>query len=225
VTFSRGGFLGLIIGGGLLLWNLRRSHRKLAKAVPALALGVLLLALPTEYGGRLYTIFKPEQDRTTSAQLRMEVLQRAVGVAARHAIVGIGMGNFTLHSIKDMRAHNAYLEIMADLGVPGLIVYLILMIAPVRRLRRLQAEVAGGRDPNLELAAGEREVYYLGVALQSAIVAYMVCSFFLSIQYSWYVYYPVAFAVALRHIYRADRAVRVAEAESETGAIWKPYGL
>jgi len=45
---------------------------------------------------------------------------------------------------------------------------------------------------------------YLSVGLQTSILAYMVCSFFLSIEYNWYVYYPIALAASLKYLYARE---------------------
>jgi hypothetical protein len=46
------------------------------------------------------------------------------------------------------------------------------------------------------------------VGLEASLIAYMVASFFLSVAYTWYVFYLVGFAVSLRRIY-----------EDETGTV------
>jgi hypothetical protein len=38
------------------------------------------------------------------------------------------------------------------------------------------------------------------VGIQSALVAYVVGSFFASVAFQWYVYYPAAFAVCLQQL-------------------------
>jgi O-antigen ligase len=200
VTFSRGGFLGLIGGGGLLLWNLRRHHRLLTASALALALAGLLAALQTNYGARLSTIFQPQEDETASAQVRLKLLNHGIMVALNHLVIGVGIGNFTEHSLRDMKAHNSYVEVAAELGLAGLLVYLLLILAPMVPLRRIMARTANGRDPARGPTAIERECHYLSVAFQSAIISYLICSFFLSIEYGWYIYYPVALAVAFRTI-------------------------
>ena len=44
-------------------------------------------------------------------------------------MVGVGMGNFHIYSIREKEAHNAYLEIAAELGVMGLIACWIVIFA------------------------------------------------------------------------------------------------
>jgi O-antigen ligase len=198
VTLSRGGFLGLIALGGLLLWKLGRGHRLKTTLGVALVCGILFAVMPGGYGNRIATIFNNEQDQTGSAQERRELMERAASIAISRPIVGVGMGNFHTYSIKEKAAHNAYLEIAAELGVAGLIAYLILIFAPLRSLHRIERQTRGMRSMS------EREMYWLSVSIQAALIAYMVCSFFASIQYLWYLYYTAAYAVALRQIHAAE---------------------
>jgi hypothetical protein len=82
----------------------------------------------------------------------------------------------------------------------GLIAYLIVILAPLRSLVRIERQTRGRGSK------GEREMYWLSVCIQAAFIAYMVCSFFASIQYLWYLYYTAAYAVALRQIHAAEEA-------------------
>jgi O-antigen ligase len=198
VTLSRGGFLGLIASGAVLLWKLGRGRRLKTILATGLICGILFAVMPGGYGARMATILNNEQDETGSAQQRRELLERAASVAISRPIVGVGMGNFHIYSIKEKAAHNAYLEIAAELGVMGLIAYLTLIFAPFRSLYRIERQTRGMRSKN------EREMYWLSVCLQAAFIAYMVCSFFASIQYLWYLYYTAAYAVALRQIHAAE---------------------
>jgi O-antigen ligase len=203
-TLSRGGFLGWI----------------------ALICGILLAVMPGGYGARIATIFNTEQDQTGSAQLRRELLERAASIAINRPIVGVGMGNFHIYSIHDKQAHNAYLEIAAELGVMGLIAYLIVIFAPLRSLRRIEHQTRYMRSKS------EREMYWLSVSIQAAFIAYMVCSFFASIQYLWYLYYTAAYAVALRQIYAAEemeisspdnQAPPAPGAKAARGVLWRSF--
>ena len=49
---------------------------------------------------------------------------------------------------------------------------------------------------------GYRQVWLMAVAIQTSLVVYLVGSFFASVAYLWYVYYPAAFAVCLQQILR-----------------------
>jgi putative inorganic carbon (HCO3(-)) transporter len=236
VTFSRGGFLGLVAMGAVLLWKVGRRNRALTALSFFVMIGVFLAMMPGGYASRLTTILSIEEDPTGSAQARRELLERGTSLAISHPVIGLGMGNFHSYSIQEQVAHNSYLEIAAELGVAGLIAYLILIFAPIRSLRRIERETRDSQSPPGGAGPeGGHHDYYLSVALQSAFVAYLVCSFFSSIQYLWYVYYLVAYAVALRQIRAGEQAVfagqnervvvsRVPEpAGKVAGAIWKPH--
>jgi putative inorganic carbon (HCO3(-)) transporter len=198
VTLSRGGFLGLLALCVVLLWKLGRGRRLKTILVAVLICGTLFAVMPGGYGARITTIFNTEQDQTGSAQQRRELMERAATIAIKHPLIGVGMGNFHIYSIHDKPAHNAYLEIAAELGVMGLIAYLILIFAPLRSLHRIERQTRGGRSKSAW------EMYWLSVSIQAAFIAYMVCSLFASIQYLWYLYYTAAYAVALRQIHAAE---------------------
>src|SRR5262249_59652331 len=73
VTLSRGGFLGLVAMGGLLLWKLGRGRRLKITLAGTLICGVLLAATPGGYGARIATILNTEEDQTGSAQERRQL--------------------------------------------------------------------------------------------------------------------------------------------------------
>jgi putative inorganic carbon (HCO3(-)) transporter len=226
VTLSRGGFLGLMATGGVLLWKLGRGRRLKTILATGLICGILFAVLPGGYGARIATIFNNEQDKEGSAQQRRELMERAASIAISRPIVGVGMGNFHIYSISEKEAHNAYLEIAAELGVMGLIAYLIVILAPLRSLRRIERQTRDMRSKS------EREMYGLSVCIQAAFIAYIVCSFFASIQYLWYLYYTAAYAVALRQIYAAEK-MEISSPNKQTpaapgakiarGALWRSF--
>ncbi|MBO0724750.1 MAG: O-antigen ligase family protein [Blastocatellia bacterium] len=229
LTLSRGGFLGLIASGVMLLWKLGRGRRLKTMLCAAVVCAILFAAMPRGYGARVATILNNEDDQTGSAQLRRELLERAATLAINHPIVGVGMGNFHIYSIHEKVAHNAYLEIAAELGVMGLIAYLTVIFAPLRSLRRIERRTRGMRSKS------EREMYWLSVSIQATFIAYMVCSFFGSIQYIWHLYYTAAYAVALRRIHaaeeigsprphdRAPKAATAAGARIARGSLWPSF--
>jgi putative inorganic carbon (HCO3(-)) transporter len=231
VTLSRGGFLGLMATGGVLLWKLGRGRRLKTILATGLICGILFAVLPGGYGARIATIFDNEQDKEGSAQQRRELMERAASIAISRPIIGVGMGNFHIYSIHDKPAHNAYLEIAAELGVMGLIAYLILIFAPLRSLHRIERQTRGGRSKSAW------EMYWLSVSIQAAFIAYMVCSLFASIQYLWYLYYTAAYAVALRQIHAAEE-MEISSPDNQApesplepgaktagGAFWRSFGL
>jgi O-antigen ligase len=217
ITFSRGGFLGLLAAGAVLLWKFGRRNRAATVLAGIVLAGVFIAAIPNSFTERMTSMFDPSADPTGSTQARRDLLSRAFDVAARRPIVGVGMGNFHIYSIQEQVAHNSYLEISAELGVLGLAAYLAAILFPLRSLRRVERESErelNARQPEASARSRPEHDYYLSLALQTSIIVYLVCSFFSSVQYLWYVYYPVAYAIALRRLHAAEAPVFQAVAEA-----------
>jgi len=141
-------------------------------------------------------------------------MYRALYIAVHRPVIGVGMSNFPRYSIHEMVAHNSYFEIAAELGLAGLIFYLIMIIAPLRSCQRIEQETkpAGESEGKVDRSpAGlrQRELYLLSVALQATLYVYLLCSFFASIQYLWFVYYPIAYVVGLRTIKELEESQEV----------------
>lgn len=211
LTYSRGGFLGLLAALGFLAWKFGRRHRLGIFLVGGLV-GVLFLALaPGNYALRILSIFSPDLDPVGSASSRKEELLRSIYVAIHNPVFGVGMGNYQhTMSYRGLVSHNSYTQVAAEMGAAALVVYTMFVVAPLRRLGQVARETFGARDHS--------RYYYLAVGLQASLLGYMVCSFFASVAYLWYVYYLVAYAVCLRRLYEAEtgRAV-VVEKKSERG--------
>ncbi|MBA3321747.1 MAG: O-antigen ligase family protein [Pyrinomonadaceae bacterium] len=213
VTFSRGAFLGLSCAIAALTLKLgRRNRLAMLPLLLAAALGFFALA-PSNYTGRLASIFDHSLDPNGSASTRQQILTRSIIVALRHPLFGIGMGNFHIMSIHELVSHNSYTQVASEMGLTALVLYVMFMVAPLRRLRQVERETFAERR-----GKRGRHFYYLAVGLQASLIAYMVSSFFGSVAYMWYVYYLVGYAVCLRRLYESEsgRVVGESTADGET---------
>lgn len=198
ITFSRGGFLGLI---AVTLVMVRKfARRSKTTALAALVLGIIffLVVAPGSYSGRLATIFDSASDITGSSSQRTQVLKRSILVALRYPLFGVGLGNFHHKSFQELGTHNAYTQVAAETGIAAMIAYIIFLAHPLRRLRMIERELFE-RNENSRF-------YYLAIGLQASLIGYMVASFFAAVAYQWYVYYLVAYAIALRRIYYLEQS-------------------
>jgi O-antigen ligase len=197
LTYSRGGFIALVIGLGFMCWKIspqRRWQMMLLGAV--LVAGILLLA-PGGYGRRLASIVIPSLDSVGSSDARRGELTRSLYVAVRHPLLGIGMGNYQPNmSYRGLVTHNAYTQVAAEMGALALICYTMFIVVPFRKLGQIVRETLG---PSMRTNS-----YYLAVGLQASLLVYLVASFFASVAYLWYVYYLVAYAVCLRRMYESE---------------------
>jgi len=192
VTFSRGGFLGFFASALVLVWKLGRKHRAKVSLASIVGGGILMVAAPGNYGIRMLSIFIPGLDPVGSSTQRRELLDRSLLVTARNPW-GIGIGNFPIVGIHDHQTHNAYTQVSSEIGILGLIAYLVFIISPLRKLSAIER--------TLFLQDRLDWFYFLSIGLQASIIGYMVSSFFSSVAYNWFIYYGIAYAVAFRRIY------------------------
>ena len=193
VSFSRGGFIGLVAAGLLLVRRLGKKNRVATTGALVFAVLVFVAVAPGAYSGRLATVFNSSADLSGSSSQRTEILKRSIWVSLRFPLFGVGIGNFHHKSDHELATHNAYTQVSSEMGIGAFVVYLIFLIYPLRRLRLIENE--SYEKPE------QRRFYYLAIGLQGALVGYMVSSFFGAVAYQWYVYYLVGYAVCLHRLY------------------------
>jgi putative inorganic carbon (HCO3(-)) transporter len=152
LTQSRGGWIGAASGvlTFLALWGLtgkRGWHRALGIAIPLfiiLVVSVVLVSLgPDRIGQLLYGSLEGTIETSLgpiSFEGRVEIWSRALFAIHDFPLTGVGLGAFrrvvTLvyppflvgldHDIA--HAHNIFLQMAVDLGIPGLVAYVALLI-------------------------------------------------------------------------------------------------
>lgn len=195
VTYSRGGFIGMVCVAGFLVWKLSRENRFQVMAIAAVVLLLVFVFAPGNYGMRLLSILDPSLDPVGSRGQRRDLLIRSIVVSLRNPW-GIGIGNFPIVGIRNLVSHNSYTQVSSELGVLGLGAYLAFVLSPFRKLaaieRRLDEDGKNGW------------YYYLSIGLQASLIGFLVSSFFVSVAYNWFIYYLIAYAVAFRRIYAID---------------------
>lgn len=193
VTFSRGGFLGLMAVSIVLALKLGRRNK--VGTTLAIVLGIILFLgfAPGSYAGRLLTIFDSTADVTGSSSQRTEILKRSVLVALRYPLFGVGVGNFHHKSSRELGTHNAYTQVAAEMGIAAMIIYILFLVHPIRRLRQIERESYTQRH--------NTKFYYMSIGLQASLIGFMVSSFFGAVAYQWYAYYLVSYAVCLHRLF------------------------
>lgn len=206
VTFSRTGFVTL--GAVILLYLVRLLRRQRAWGVAMLVLVLACIPfLPSGYLSRLATMTDINSDPTGSAQARWADTRLAVGLALTNPIFGVGIGQnvLALNEIRGptwMVVHNVYLMYAVDLGAPGLILFMLLLVQCVNSaglVRRRSAEAPALRDLSC-----------LAEAIQTSLVIFAISAFLIPNAYELHFYYFGGLAVAARAAYAT--AVRVERA-------------
>jgi putative inorganic carbon (HCO3(-)) transporter len=197
LTFSRGGFLGL--STLMIIYFVKLFRRGGADRVWALAIAVSLLMsiplLPSSYLQRLSTVSSVGADPTGSSQARWRDNVAAARFLADHPIVGagIGMDVMALNQVRGtywQMVHNVYLEYAVDLGLPGLALFVSLLIAVYRAARESKQRAAD--RPEL------RTLFLLSEGVQVSLIVFAVAGAFHPVAYNFYFYYIAGLALGTR---------------------------
>jgi O-antigen ligase len=132
LTFSRGGYLG-IIGGLIFLviffWGKISLKTKLIFAVSCILVGFLLI-IPNPISERYVSIFNLQEG---SNKGRIEIWQKTLEIIEARPWLGVGIGNYPLE-IKPTAtyrepyyAHNTYLDVAAETGIINALVWVGLL--------------------------------------------------------------------------------------------------
>ncbi len=174
-TLSRGGFLGLCF---VLLGLALKSKRKITGIAAVLLTGSLTFAfLPDRIVERVSTI-RTASEADQSARMRFDSWQVSLRIINDHPVFGVGPRNMTevfdsyLNTGNIRVAHNSFLQMAVDGGLPALALFLGLISLSWMRLRRARG-ILKDRAPGSPLIA-----YSHG--LEIALVGYIVSANFLS---------------------------------------------
>ena len=222
---SRGAFLGLIGTGCALLFSLKRVSLVKRLGFVVIVVAGLTVAAPPGYWEQIGTVFSPTRDYNwQSGEGRREIWRRGLGYMLDNPISGIGINNFeraegTISDkarrsfagdpIRWTSPHNSFLQVGAELGIPGLILWSSLVVGGIVGMthlhRRLPRTWMYG-DPE------ERFLYLATLHLPLALVGFAITAFFLSFAYLDLVYVLAAF-VAGTYVAVKDKARRTAVAQ------------
>jgi hypothetical protein len=199
LTGSRGGFLGFFVIMMLIFF----MDKFRSWTVKILILGVLIFSFvqfaPDTYWERISTILNYEEDyNMTSETGRKTIWLQGLGLMKDNPVTGVGAGAFTTamgyaygeRGFKWSTAHNAFVEIGAELGIGGFVLFIWLILSSVYRLRRLQRKYL-----NNDIAFYDH--VWLTTALQISLAGYAVTAMFLSAAYFPMFYFLIALCCIL----------------------------
>ncbi|MEW5894156.1 MAG: O-antigen ligase family protein [Candidatus Omnitrophota bacterium] len=211
LTQSRGGLLGMSV---MLFTLLLRSRRKILFAV----IGFFLIAgawqiAPDAFKERMMTI-RTAADEDAAAMSRIDAWKAGVNMM-KSRLFGVGVGNFGEGFVRyrsegavdvpGMRraAHNMFVQVGGETGVPGLTVFIIMLVTAFRSLNNVKRKILlEGREG----AGDRREIYLLADATFVSFVGYCASGIFLSQGYNFILYYLIAFSVILENFIKSPGA-------------------
>jgi O-antigen ligase len=148
-TGSRGGILALVAGTFVYLMGLRGARRWMMLIACVLG-GALTWSLgPQSLRDRMIGLFQnPESDYNyTNYTGRKAIWQRARGYILDNPVLGVGIGAFPVaegnycesigRTCKWSAPHNSYLQAGAELGVPGMLIFIGMLLTGAYQVRHL----------------------------------------------------------------------------------------
>jgi probable O-glycosylation ligase (exosortase A-associated) len=238
-TYSRGGFLAALALGFHYL--IRSKVRPSASSGVAVAIALILPAMPDAFWERMQTINTATQIETTdtpgpapenaddfSTAGRLHFWHVARIMAMDRPLTGVGMHVFNaVYNNYDFSngafgrrrsVHSSWFGVMAELGFIGLALFIVFFIrgfwiaGRARRLARRYPEY--------------RSLGHFGSAIEGALVVFAVGGTFITFQYNEFIWHFFALSIALQALLneaveRAGAPVSVA-APAETSALPVP---
>jgi O-antigen ligase len=208
---SRGGFLAVLAVVAFVLLRFTTVPARARWAGLALILAVVLTTASDRYWVQMQTILSSDHDyNATSEEGRLKIWERGLTYMTAHPVLGVGVSNFqtaegTISPLARRReyglpvhwgaAHNSFVQVGAELGIPGLACFVGLIASVAMSLRRVTRRA---------LATGPYAVRVsrLAQGLMGALVGFVVGGFFLSLAYSDILYTLAALTIGLAKIAR-----------------------
>lgn len=136
-SFSRGGMLGLILV--VTISFLLMQRKPIHYACLVLGLGLTLAASGDEVTKRFMSTFASEKERDSSADSRLDMWKICLTVTADNPVLGLGPHHFPVHATSfgltaNKEAHSTWLQLAAEIGVPGSVFLLAFFLSVVFRL-------------------------------------------------------------------------------------------
>ena len=210
---SRGGFLAFLAVGAFILVGFTTVPARARVVGLVVILAVLSTTASDKYWTQMQTIIHPHEDyNLTDDTGRVKIWERGIGYMLGRPVFGVGMGNFQTaegtisplarrgdygRPVRWGAAHNTFVQIGAELGVPGFLLFIGLIVSLFAALRRLT------RRPTHTGPAG-KDLSRLAQTLMAALVGFVVGSFFLSLAYDDMLYTLAALAAGLAKVARFE---------------------
>jgi O-antigen ligase len=182
VTASRGGFLGTVACALCLIWRSKQRVRNLA----LIAVGFVLVTAFSP-NSPIQRFRHPTAGDDQSADTHVALMHAGIRMMLTHPLLGVGLDNFR-KSVRDYVAtdemmkmdrvnrvaHNSYVEIGAEMGIPALLSFLGIIFFSLRTL---------GQVAQRAKSLGIPQLTQLAYGLQAGLLGSSVSIFFVSGEY------------------------------------------
>lgn len=206
-TGSRGGFIALLAVVAFVNFGYRAIALRWRVSGTVLVAVVVLATASERYWTQMGTIMSDTDYNRSAETGRMKIWERGIGYMLQFPIFGVGPNNFGAaegrlspfaerqqsgRGVRWNAAHNSYVQVGAELGVPGLVMFIGMIAGAFVALRRSSRRVGA--------ACREGTGLELTQAITASLTGFVVGAFFLSLAYSELLFTLLALAVALQKV-------------------------
>ena len=196
-TSSRGAQLAIL---GVGIWFVLKSRLRFKAMLGILILGsVVYMIIPQEQLERFTTM---GEDSTSTS--RLTYWAAGMDVIANNPVLGVGYENWIDYcwfiypqglgvTPNCLQVHNTYIQSGVELGVFGLIVYIILLIYAFKLNKQTRQHAK---------CIDNKFIYYIAHGLDGGLIGFIISSTFISVLYYPFIWFQVATSVALFNISR-----------------------
>jgi len=223
---SRGAFLGAALGAAFILFYMlfskyqRKGQRGMAVFVILAGLSGGLYVADDTFWERMQTLTLVQEDAGASGSHRMDYWLATFDVMEDYPM-GVGIGGFQTVSPQYLPSHyfvnrdigravhSTWFQILAELGWPGPILFIGLLITIAR---------LSGKTKRSLIAEGRYEAYFKMLALEGALLAYLVCASFIDRSKAEVLYWLILFiaiGVNVYYLQGADQRAVAKKGRSE----------
>lgn len=184
LTQSRGGLIACVVTLGV--WGVSRGVKGVFRfcMVTGLGLVLILVAVPVEKLERFSTLFNIEEDyNVTAKDGRLEVWKNGFKLLQDNWLTGTGVVTFVVaegrisEGGKWSSAHNSFLQVAVELGLPGFCVFMGMLFSAYR------------------MAKPRNDEDWLGRGIRLSLISFLVGGMFLSWGYHIVLYFVLCIAM------------------------------
>ena len=218
---SRGGFIALVAVMTYALLLYRALPRRVRMSIAVAGVGFIAVLGSTTVLNQIST-YRGNYNWTGPFG-RKAVWEHGLGYVEHHPVFGVGVESFPIaegqsdialslsdqgHGFKWSVAHNSFLEVAAELGIPGFIVFVSFFVVAIRLLMAMRpGRRYGPWVSRRELALSEM--------LIGSFIGFIVAGTFVSAEYFSYLYFLLALVIAL------DKVLKCGATPDMPHSLWR----
>jgi O-antigen ligase len=212
-TGSRAGVVGLGVMA-LVLFILGTLRTRILIATIAAMAAVAVVAFVPAVVSRLIPSSQRGAD-SDSARARQTLLETSLAVTLGSPLFGVGPGNFAFFVAEEgrsrgvewapMNTHNAYTQVSSETGIPGLLLFVLLIAFSLRNAISLY------RQSGPKGLTPDEEIRLLTRGFLLSLTGILTCVFFLSEGYNMMVLLWLGIAAGLRQLLPEPQAEEMVE--------------